>query len=77
MFQRQSPSSKQRPEAFSYSSHGFRGMIVSEFLENRNIILLKFVCTHTSVKILLNIKNQRKHFILGAQILSKKETGIG
>lgn len=51
MFQRQSPRSKQRPEAFSYSSHGFKSMIVSEFLENRNIILLKFVCTHTSVKI--------------------------
>ena len=51
MSQRQSQSPTQRPEAFSYSSHDFKSMIVCEFLENRNIILLKFVCTHSSVKI--------------------------
>lgn len=51
MFQPKRHNSKQFPEAFTYPSHDFKHMAISEFLENRKIISLKFVCTHTSVDI--------------------------
>lgn len=49
MFQRKRHNAKRHPEAFNYSSHPFKPVIVSELSEHRKIILLAFVCVHTLV----------------------------
>lgn len=49
MFQQFPENSKKFPEAFTHPSPDFKHVAVSDFLENRKIILLKFVCTSVNI----------------------------